>query len=92
MQMKIRALGTRAAAVCADFSHMGQAGAEDVIGFAAGAVLVALLLVATPAGSITLPVLLLIYATLSLIAWLVLRHFFKGPKGQVKHFDHDIND
>ncbi|MFV1599365.1 MULTISPECIES: hypothetical protein [unclassified Phaeobacter] len=92
MRMKIRALGTRAAAVCADFSHMDQAGAEDVIGFAVGAVLVALLLVATPAGSITLPVLLLIYATLSLIAWLVLRHFFKGPKGQVKHFDHDIND
>ncbi|MFV1530810.1 MULTISPECIES: NfeD family protein [unclassified Phaeobacter] len=62
------------------------------LGFAVGAVLVALLLVATPAGSITLPVLLLVYATLSLIAWLVLRHFFKGPKGQVKHFDHDIND
>ncbi|APX15105.1 hypothetical protein BWR17_04070 [Phaeobacter inhibens] len=62
------------------------------VGFAIGAVAVGLLLAFTPAGSITLPVLLLIYATLSLIAWLVLRHFFKGPKGQVKHFDRDIND
>ncbi|APG47455.1 NfeD family protein [Phaeobacter porticola] len=62
------------------------------LGFALGGVVVALLLAIMPAGSITLPVLLLIYATLSLIAWLVLRHFFKGPKGQVKHFDRDIND
>jgi hypothetical protein len=40
----------------------------------------------------TLPVLLLVFSGLSLVAWLVLRRSFKGPKGQVKTFDHDIND
>ncbi|MFS4582869.1 NfeD family protein [Phaeobacter sp. C3_T13_0] len=62
------------------------------LGFALGAVVVGIILAITPAGSISLPVLLLIYAALSLIAWLALRHSFKAPKGQVKHFDSDIND
>ena len=35
---------------------------------------------------------LLVFAALSLLAWLVLRRLFSLPKGQVKHFDRDIND
>lgn len=61
------------------------------LGFAIGAAAVALILLVsgmTPG----LPVLLLIFAALSLAAWLVLRRVFALPKGQVKTFDHDIND
>lgn len=34
----------------------------------------------------------LIFSIASLVAWLLLRQFFKLPTGQVKNFDHDIND
>lgn len=61
------------------------------LGFAFGALAVGLLLLNTGFG-LSLPVLLLIFAALSLVAWLVLRHFFALPKGQVKTFDKDIND
>jgi len=61
------------------------------LGFAAGAVLVALLLLA-PGLQIAFPVLLLIFAVFSLVAWLVLRRVFAAPNGSVKTFDHDIND
>ncbi|KIC39408.1 NfeD family protein [Leisingera sp. ANG-M7] len=60
------------------------------LGFAIGAAVVALLLLA--GAGITLPPLLLIFAALSLAAWLVMRKFFALPKGQVKTFNHDIND
>lgn len=61
------------------------------LGFAIGAVAVALMLLVTgPAFS--LPVLLLVFAALSLVAWLVMRKMFALPKGQVKRFDGDIND
>ncbi|MBY6054937.1 NfeD family protein [Leisingera daeponensis] len=60
------------------------------LGFAIGAAVVTLLLLA--GASITLPPLLLIFAALSLTAWLVMRRYFALPKGQVKTFDHDIND
>ncbi|MFW8592691.1 NfeD family protein [Cribrihabitans neustonicus] len=60
------------------------------LGFAIGAAGTGLLLVFTAGWS--LPALLLIFAALSLAAWLVLRRLFKGPKGQVKTFDRDIND
>lgn len=60
------------------------------LGFAIGAAVVTLLLLA--GASITLPPLLLIFAALSLAAWLVMRRYFALPKGQVKTFDHDIND
>ena len=61
------------------------------LGFAAGAVIVALLLLA-PGLQIGFPVLLLIFTLLSLVAWLVLRRVFAAPQGSVKTFDRDIND
>lgn len=60
------------------------------LGFAIGAAAVAVILL-TPL-SLTLPVLLLVFAVLSLAAWLILRRVFALPKGQVKTFDTDIND
>ncbi|UWQ80614.1 hypothetical protein K3725_06320 [Leisingera sp. S132] len=60
------------------------------LGFAIGAAVVALLLLA--GAGITLPPLLLSFAALSLAAWLVMRKLFALPKGQVKTFNHDIND
>ncbi|WP_409201176.1 hypothetical protein [Leisingera sp. M523] len=60
------------------------------LGFAIGAAAVALLLLA--GAGFGLPPLLLIFAVLSLAAWLVMRRFFALPKGQVKTFNHDIND
>ena len=42
--------------------------------------------------SVGLPLLLLIFAVLSLVAWLGLRRVFALPHGQVKTFDHDINE
>ncbi len=61
------------------------------LGFAIGAAITGILLV-IPVLAPNLPVLLLIFATLSLIAWLVLRRMFALPHGQVRTFDHDIND
>ncbi len=60
------------------------------LGFALGAAGVSLLLLlALP---LSLPLALLIFAGLSLIAWLGLRRAFALPRGQVKTFDSDIND
>jgi len=61
------------------------------LGFAIGAVGVALLLLITSLAP-TLPVLALIFAGLSLAAWLVLRRYFALPKGQVRIIKGDIND
>jgi len=61
------------------------------LGFAIGASGVGLILLITGA-AFGLPALLLIFAGLSLAAWLVMRRFFALPKGQVKTFDSDIND
>ena len=61
------------------------------LGFAIGALAVSLILLNTGLAP-GLPLLLLIFAGLSLVAWLVLRKFFALPKGQVKTFDKDIND
>ena len=67
-----------------------------LLGFALGALLVAMLLfVGGPAtlwltGS--LPLLILVFALASLIAWLVLRKWLGVQKNQVRTFDHDIND
>ncbi|MCJ8334667.1 MAG: hypothetical protein MJH10_10540 [Epibacterium sp.] len=61
------------------------------LGFAIGAAGVGLLQLLAP-GALGLPALLLIFAALSLAAWLILRRSFALPKGQVKTFDHDIND
>ena len=61
------------------------------LGFALGALAVSLLLLNTGI-TLSLPILLFLFAGLSLIAWIVLRTLFKVRRGQVKHFDHDIND
>lgn len=61
------------------------------LGFAIGAAAVSLILLNTGL-SLGFPILLLIFAALSLLAWLILRRIFALPKGQVKTFDHDIND
>ena len=61
------------------------------LGFAIGAAAVSLILLNTGL-YIDLPMLLLIFAALSLVSWLVLRRIFARPQGQVKTFDHDIND
>ncbi|MCG7624955.1 MULTISPECIES: NfeD family protein [unclassified Epibacterium] len=60
------------------------------LGFAIGATCVAVLLLMTL--KVSLPLLLLIFAALSLAAWLILKRLFALPKGQVKTFDTDIND
>lgn len=60
------------------------------LGFAIGAVCVAVLLLMSL--NVSLPLLLLVFAALSLVAWLMLRRLFALPKGQVKTFDTDIND
>ncbi len=61
------------------------------LGFAIGAAITGLILV-IPGVAPSLPILLLIFAVLSLIAWLILRRVFALPHGQVKTFQHDIND
>ncbi|MGR3715086.1 MAG: NfeD family protein [Shimia sp.] len=61
------------------------------LGFAVGAAAVGLLLLG-PAQLLSIPMILLVFAALSLVAWLIMRRIFALPTGQVKTFDHDIND
>ncbi len=61
------------------------------LGFAIGAALTALI-VAVAGPSLSVTGIMLIFAVLSLIAWLVLQRVFSLKKGQVKTFDTDIND
>ncbi|QBY02852.1 hypothetical protein E2K80_18225 [Rhodophyticola sp. CCM32] len=67
-----------------------------LLGFAIGAGVVGLiLLIGGPlalwlAGS--MPVMMLVFAVMSLVAWLLLRHYIGLRRGPVKSFDHDIND
>jgi membrane protein implicated in regulation of membrane protease activity len=61
------------------------------LGFAAGALAVSLLLLNTGI-AVGLPLLLLIFAALSLLAWLVMRRVFAGPGDRVRTFEDDIND
>ncbi|MCV6591810.1 MAG: hypothetical protein OIF48_02580 [Silicimonas sp.] len=63
------------------------------LGFAIGAAGVGLgLLAGIPGLAGSLPALGITFAVLSLIAWLVLRPLMGVRKGQVKHFEHDINE
>lgn len=61
------------------------------LGFAIGAAVTGLLLI-LPGVAPSLPILLMIFAALSLISWLILRRVFSLPHGQVKTFNHDINE
>jgi membrane protein implicated in regulation of membrane protease activity len=60
------------------------------LGFAIGAVATGLLVAIGISGS--LPMLLLIFALLSFVAWLGLRRVFGRMNGQVKLWDRDVND
>lgn len=60
------------------------------LGFAIGAGIVGGLL--ATGVSVGLPILLVIFALLSLVSWLALRKVFGVRKGQVKVWDRDIND
>lgn len=62
------------------------------LGFAIGALACGLLLALLGANTFGLSALLFVFAGLSLVAWLLLRRYFALPQGQVKTFDHDIND
>ncbi len=60
------------------------------LGFAIGAVVTGILVgFGVPAG---LPALILIFAVVSVVAWLVLRRVVGVREGQVKVWDQDIND
>ena len=67
-----------------------------LLGFALGAAVVAALLLFGGPLSVwlaaSLPLLLLIFAVVSLLCWLALRRWVGVYSGQVKQFDHDIND
>lgn len=61
------------------------------LGFAAGALAVGVFL-ANTGMIIGLPVLLLIFAALSLVSWFALKQLFPRSKGDVKIIENDIND
>ncbi|TCL09766.1 hypothetical protein BXY66_1830 [Shimia isoporae] len=61
------------------------------LGFAIGAAVVGVALLG-PMQLLSVPMILLVFAALSLVAWLILRRVFALPTGQVKTFEHDIND
>jgi len=61
------------------------------LGFGVGAGIVALLMALGIFGS-NLAVVVLLFAIISLLAWLGMRHIFGVRKGQVKIWDKDIND
>lgn len=61
------------------------------VGFAIGAVIVGAGLGLSVLGS-SLPVLLLVFAVVSIVAWVVLRRTLGIRTGQVKLWDRDIND
>ncbi len=62
-----------------------------LLGFAVGAVVIGVLLWAGVLGG-SLPVLLLVFAVVSLLVWLVLRKVLGLRRGQVKIWKDDIND
>lgn len=62
------------------------------LGFAIGAAVVGgLIAVGAPIGG-SLAISMLIFAVISLIAWIVLRQMLGIREGQVKHIHHDINE
>jgi membrane protein implicated in regulation of membrane protease activity len=61
------------------------------LGFAIGAAFVGLVLIAAPL-MLGLPLLLVLFAVLSLIAWAVLRRLFSFSNGQVRRVHDDVND
>lgn len=67
--------------------------AQIFLGFAVGAALTGLaLLLGIPGLGGSLPGLLLVFALLSLVAWVAIRRVVGVRKGQVKVWDRDINE
>ena len=67
--------------------------AQVFLGFAAGAALTGLaLLIGIPGLATSLPATLLLFAVLSLIAWVAVRRILGVRDGQVKVWDRDINE
>ena len=67
--------------------------AQIFLGFAAGAAGVGLLfLIGVPGLAGSLPLTILVFAVLSLVAWLVTRRILGVRPGQLKVFHHDINE
>ncbi|GAA6197546.1 hypothetical protein NBRC116598_29900 [Pseudophaeobacter arcticus] len=62
------------------------------LGFALGALACGILLAVLGSGALALPILIFLFAALSLISWLLMRRYFALPSGQVKTFETDIND
>ena len=62
-----------------------------LLGFAIGAVATGLLIAVGLIGA-SLPVLLLVFAVVSLLSWVALRKVFGLHRGQVKIWHRDIND
>ncbi len=62
-----------------------------LLGFSIGALMTGAL-IAIGIGGDALPVLILVFAVTSLVAWLALRRIFGLRKGQVKIWKRDIND
>src|SRR5690554_4930055 len=60
------------------------------LGFAIGAALMALVLIVAPM-ALGLPLLLVIFTALSLVAWAVLRRIFSLKDGQVRRVRDDVN-
>ena len=66
--------------------------AQILLGFALGALGVGFgLLIGVP-GLTSLPAVMLVFAVLSLIAWIAVRRLVGIREGQVKVFDRDINE
>lgn len=67
--------------------------AQIFLGFAVGAAGVGLALATgIPGLAGSVPLISLVFAVLSLIAWLLLRPLMGVRKGQVKVYEHDINE
>lgn len=67
--------------------------AQIFLGFAVGAAGVgAGLLLGVPGLATSVPLMLLVFAVVSLAAWLLLRPLMGIREGQVKHFTRDINE
>lgn len=66
---------------------------QIILGFAVGAAGVGLaLLIGVPGLASSLPATLLVFAILSLVAWIVIRKVVGVRKGQVKVWETDINE
>ena len=67
--------------------------AQIFLGFAVGAALTGLaLLFGVPGMATSLPLTLVVFAVLSLVAWIVTRKVMGVRPGQVKVFERDINE